>query len=216
MTPYRLGFRQKPDERDDRFPLSELMGASVSHPISKAWRPGRTLDQGRTSSCVGHACWQLQASEPLVLDPPPLSPFDIYGEARKIDEWTDNDDRDEGTSVRAGLNVLKRAGIITSYYWAQSADQCLEYLLKFGPLVFGTDWTQGMMEPDAQSVIRPTGRSHGGHAWFAYAGQWEAGWITGLTSWGDSFGSRGSFKVSRYDIDELFKRGGCAAAVVEA
>ncbi len=216
MKPFSLGFRQKPDERDMRFPLGQLMGAQVTHPISKAWLPGRVLDQGPTSSCVGHACWQLEAGEPVVLDPPPLSPFDIYGEARKIDEWKDNDDVDAGTSVRAGLNVLKNHGVIQSYYWAESAEQCLEYLLKFGPLVFGTEWTNDMFSPDGKGVIRPTGKSAGGHAWFAYAGQWQEKFITGLTSWGADFGKGGSFKLSLHDIDELFKQGGCAAAVLEA
>jgi hypothetical protein len=216
MKQHALGFRQKPDERDMRFPLGELMSASVSHPVAKVWAPGRTLDQGPTSSCVGHACWQLEAGEPVVLDPIPLSPFDIYGEARKIDEWKDNDNIDAGTSVRAGLNVLKNHDLISAYYWAESAEQALEYLLKFGPLVFGTNWTQDMFNPDQHGIIRPTGNVAGGHAWFAYAGQWESKYITGLTSWGPDFGKNGSFKLSLSDVDELFRAGGCAAAVLEA
>ncbi len=212
--PYKLGFKQLPDARDAHYPLSKLMGAPAEMPVSKAWEPGPTLDQRQTSSCVGHACWQFQTAEPI-LQGVVMSPFEIYDEARQIDEWPDNDEKDEGTSVRAGLNVMKSHGIIENYYWAESADQALEYMLKFGPLVFGTDWTEDMFYPDAQAVIRPTGKLAGGHAWFAWAGQWDEKFITGLTSWGADFGYNGSFKLSLYDIDELFKRGGCAAAVTE-
>lgn len=212
--PHKLGFRQLPDERDKHYPLSKLMGVGVEVPISKAWKPGPTLDQRNTSSCVGHSCWQFQASEPIV-KAAVLTPFDIYDEARLIDEWPDNDFEDAGTSVRAGLNVLKNHGVIQNYYWAESADQALEYMLKYGPLVFGTDWTESMFYPTAEQVIRPTGKVVGGHAWFAWAGQWDEKFITGLTSWGPDFGYNGSFKLSLYDIDELFKRGGCAAAVTE-
>lgn len=211
--PFKLGFKQLPDARDAHFPLSKLMGAQAEIPVSKKWLPGPTLDQPG-NSCVGHACWQFQCAEPIVREPV-LTPLQIYDEARRIDEWPDNDNVDEGTSVRAGLNVLKRHGVIQNFHWAESADQALEYMLKYGPLVFGTDWTYDMFEPDGQNVIRPTGRSAGGHAWFAYAGQWDDKFITGLTSWGESFGYLGSFKLSLYDIDELFKRGGCAAAVTE-
>ncbi len=215
IIPYRLGFAQLPDARDKKYPLSKLMGAPAEIPISKRWVQGPTLDQGQTSSCVGHACWQLPASEPMVMGVIPMSPMEIYDEAKRNDEWPDNDNADEGTSVRAGLDVLKRHGMIDSYYWAESADQALEYMLKFGPLVFGTDWHQDMFYPDSNNVIRPTGALVGGHAWFAYAGQWDEKFITGLTSWGTDFGASGSFKISLYDIDELFKRGGVAAAVTE-
>lgn len=214
-APYRLGYKQKEDPRDARYPLAALMGAPVSIPVSKAWLPGGVLDQKQTSSCVGHACYQLLSSEP-VLQEVLLSPMDIYDEARRIDEWADNDDVDEGTSIRAGLNVLRRHGLIQEYYWADGVVQAPEYMLKFGPLVFGTDWTEGMFEPDARGIIRPTGRSAGGHAWFAYACHWQDRYITGMSSWGPDWGIGGSFKISLYDLEELFKRGGTAAAVIEA
>lgn len=214
-APYRLGYKQKEDPRDARYPLSALMGAPTSIPVSKAWRPGAVSDQKQTSSCVGHACFQLLTSEP-VLQEVLLSPMDIYDEARRIDEWADNDDVDEGTSVRAGLNVLRRHGLIQEFYWAESADEALEYLLKFGPLVFGTAWTEGMFYPSSDGIIRPTGRTSGGHAWFGYAGQWQDRFLTGMSSWGPDFGIGGSFRISLYDLEELFKRGGTAAAVIEA
>lgn len=214
---FKLGFRQKPDPRDAKYPLDAIMGTSLQKPVSKVWKVGKVLDQGTTSSCVGHACFQFQASEPIATVHPKLSPFDIYGEARKIDEWQDNDDVDAGTSIRAGLNVLKREGIIKSYHWATSAEQCLEFLLKYGPLVFGTTWTQGMYETDANGYVTPMGREDGGHAYFAHSGNWKKREITFINSWGESFGKAGHFKMRMKDIEKLLRDfGACAAAVVEA
>jgi hypothetical protein len=213
MKPPQFGYRQNPDPRDFAFPLSQLMGAAVKRPVSKAWKCGATLDQKQTNGCVGFASFQFQVSEPIVKEPI-LSALQIYAEARKNDEFPGEED--EGTSVRAGLNVLKAHGIITAYHWAQSAEEALEYMLKFGPVIFGTDWTSGMMEPDSHGKIRPTGARLGGHAWFAHAGQWTKKVITGLTSWSENWGKAGNFQISLSDINELFKRGGVAAAVVEA
>ncbi len=214
MSEIRFGFRQSPDPRDFAFPLSQLMGVAKKRPVSKAWKCGPTLDQKQTNACVGFSSFQFQVSEPNVRTHDVLTPEQIYAEARKNDEFPG--EADEGTSIRAGLNVLKAHGIISAYHWEQTAEEALEYMLKFGPVIFGTDWTSGMMEPDTHGKIRPTGALLGGHAWFAHAGQWAKKLITGRTSWGLSFGKGGDFLLSLPDINELFKRGGVAAAVVEA
>ncbi len=212
MTPHPLGFRQLEDDRDKQFPLSQLMAAPRVRPVSKSWKTGPTLDQGQTNGCVGYSTYQFQVSEPIVGEPI-LTAQQIYAEARKNDEFPG--EADEGTSIRAGLEVLRKHGIIQNYFWAKSAGEALEYMLKFGPLVFGTQWTEGMFHPDSKGIIRPTGANVGGHAWFGYAGQWKTKFITGLTSWGLDFGKEGSFKLSLQDVDELFRRGGVAAAVLE-
>lgn len=212
MTPFPLGFRQLPDERDARYPLSDLMAGAGKRPVSKKWLPGEVLDQGRTSSCVGHACWQLLASEPTMCLSN-LSPYDIYGEARKIDEFPG--DADTGTSVRAGLNVLRNHGGIRAYYWAQGIDDAVEYLLKLGPLVLGIRWADSMFSPDAKGVIHPVGRGGGGHAIFAYAADWKGKFVTLRNSWNATWGKRGDCKISFTDLDKLLREGGVAAAVEE-
>lgn len=214
MKRFATGYRQKPDDRDKAFPLSRIMGSSESRPVSKHWLAGPVLNQGRTNSCVGHACYQLQVSEPLVRSNPPLSPFDIYGEARKIDEWTDNDDVDQGTSIRAGLNVLKQHGVISSYYWANDPDEVLDYLLRFGPLVFGTRWTDSMFEADDNGFVWPVGNGGGGHAYFAYAANWDQKYITCRNSWGNYFGRDGDFLLSFDMVRELLSEDGASAAAV--
>lgn len=217
MSTFPLGFRQLPNPKDDHYKLSKIMAAPTVEHVSKSWRRGDTLDQKATSACVGFSSFQFQVSEPFVKSPK-LSPEEIYWEARNNDEFPGN--ADEGTSIRAGLEVLRRHGIIAGYYWAESADQALEYLIRFGPLLFGTDWYEGMFAPDESGVLHLDGSIVGGHAWFAHAGRWNsktgAGRITGLTSWGKDWGFDGDFELSLSDIDQLFRQGGVAAAVIEA
>lgn len=212
MTPYPTGFRQLADERDFRFPLGALLTDPKKSPVSKNWKPGPVKDQGNVGACVGHACWQFQVSDPI-LKTSKMGPFDIWGEARKIDEF---DDRlTEGTSVRAGLNVLKREGIIKSYHWASSMDEVVDYLLKHGPLVFGTRWSDSMFSPDSNGFIKPVGRGGGGHAYFVYGANIKDGYIKIRNSWGSSWGLKGDCKMIFRHADELLKSGGVAAAVVE-
>lgn len=211
------GYRQLPDERDKLYPLGSIMEFPSERPVSKVWLAGKVLNQMATNSCVGHACYQLQVSEPLVMASPSLSPLEIYQAARKVDEWPDNDNLDEGTSIRAGLNVLKSKGIIRAYHWGFDVDQVLEYLLKFGPLVFGTRWTSSMMEPFSDGFVRPSGFGGGGHAYFAYACSWKDKTVTFRNSWGDGWGMFGDFRMSFQDVEKLLKEpGACCAAVVEA
>jgi hypothetical protein len=214
MTTFATGFRQLPDERDKAFPLSSIMGESQTRPVSKAWKVGKVLDQGPTNSCVGHACYQLQVSEPIVRSTPPLSPFDIYGEARKIDEFPG--EIDAGTSIRAGLNVLRNHGVIQNYYWAQSAEEVVEYLLRFGPVVLGIRWTASMFSPDANGFIRPMGGHGGGHAIVAYAADLNGECVNLRNSYSEDWGIQGDCLLSLKHLDTLLKEGGVAAAVIEA
>lgn len=190
------------------------MGAEQKHPVSKVWKPGPVTDQGSESSCVGHACYKLITSEPIVSEPfDRLTPSFIYTEAQKIDEWTGTDY--DGTSVRAGLETLRKLGFVSNYFWAESAEQALEYILKFGPLILGVRWTDSMQNPDAQGRIKPKGNGGSGHAVMAYAARWREKTVTIRNSWGN-WGKKGDCLLGLTDLDMLLNEGGVAAAAVEA
>lgn len=215
MTPFPLGFKQLPDPRDARFPLGAIMKEPATIPIAKVWSPAPVNDQGDTSGCVGYSTHKFLGSEPMLQDTSALSPMDIYDDARENDEWPTGKETDSGTSVRAGLEVLRRHGLIEAYYWADGADQIMEYLLKFGPLVFGTNWYEGMFYPDADGMIHPTGKLVGGHAYFVYAGNWQDKTVTLRNSWSLTWGKSGDAIISLSDVEKLMQNGGVAAAVIE-
>lgn len=212
-VPRQFGFRQVEDTRDARFPLAlALKAARGKKPRQRFYKVGPILDQGQTSSCVGHACKQLLASEPISQGEG-LSPFTIYREARVIDEFPD--DATEGTSVRAGLEVLRRRKLIASYLWAQNAEQAVDYILRIAPLVVGTDWKADMSVPDSKGIVSVSGASEGGHAYFAMGADLAEGTIQFVNSWGIEFGMGGMFSITIDDFDKLLRQGGVAAAVRE-
>lgn len=218
MTIFPLGHKQKPDDRDRNFPLSALMAAApqVGTPVSKVWKPGPVTDQTTTNGCVGHATYKLLTSEPILAQPGILSPELIYAEARDNDEWEETgSETDGGTSVRAGLEVLRRHGLAKAYFWAESGDECMEYLLKYGPLVLGIPWFSDMFEPDGNGIIRPGGIEEGGHAILCYAAQLQWDLFTLRNSWTENWGKGGDCMISRTDLTQLLANGGVAAAVLE-
>lgn len=206
------GFRQLPDPRDANFPLSALMGAGGATPISKVWKPGPVTNQGSESSCVGHSTFKLLTSDPRPLKTPAITPSRIYVEAKNIDEWQGSDY--DGTSVRAGLDVLKSRSFIDAYYWAGNIEEVTDYLLRFGPLVLGIRWTSSMDSP-VNGIIKPKGKGGGGHAILAYAADWKKKLITIRNSWGTMFGKMGDCAIAFPDLNLLLKEGGVAAAITK-
>lgn len=105
---------------------------------SKAWQV--FYDQGFEGACVGFSVARAQTW----LNRQRYDARWIYREAQKIDYWAG--ESYEGTSVRAGLEILRDAGArrvfrgrthdpdpahgISSYWWARSVDEILEH---FGP-----------------------------------------------------------------------------------
>lgn len=213
----KLGYRQLPDPRDAGFPLSSAMRGKAGLPFSKVWKPGDHQNQLDTNGCVGFSTYQYQASEPITKEPM-LSALQIYAEARKNDEFPG--EGDEGTSVRAGLEVLKAHRIISAYYWAEGAADAIEYMLRKpseggGPLVLGIRWTDSMFNPDANGFVKPAGRTGGGHAIFCYAAHWKGKYVTLRNSWGKEWGKKGDCRLAFTDLDRLLQEGGVAAGVIE-
>ncbi len=217
MSKFHLGFRQLPDERDMRFPLSAAMKAVATTPVSKVWKPGPVNDQSSKNTkngCVGYSTFKLLTSEPVVIPPPiPITEEEIYLESRRNDEFSG--EADEGTSVRAGMETLKRHGLISAYYNGRDWQESVEYMLTTGPLILGIPWYQQMFDPDANGVITIGGSIAGGHAIFCYAADWDNKFITLRGSWSTDWGRDGDCLLSFQDFDRLLKDGGVCVSCTE-
>jgi hypothetical protein len=202
------GFKQEPDSRDGKYPLSAVLGRSKPTVRSRYHRPGVILNQFTNPFCVGFSCQQLLQSEPI----PQKGKTGtwIYREAKKIDEFGP---RVEGTSVRAGLSVLKANGLIDSFFWAKNSKQVIDYLLKHGPVVAGTPWFSNMNSPNRDGVVSPTGRPEGGHAYLIIGANLHTGMLHCVNSWGIGYGIYGMFSITMKDFDKLMKNGVAAAAI---
>lgn len=211
-TPTRrqFGRLRAPDPGDMAFPLEKRLAAMRGAEFKRrtqAPRRGPILDQGQTNRCVMYsaaAClgaypkYAKNAVDALARVSKPLdgSP-DLYTWACRHDEFDDNDHgEDIGTSVRAGQEYLRKAGLSVAYYWARNPDVAKDYLSRAGstPLQAGSDWWGSFDTPDKKGVISEvSGTILGGHAycvlWFdKKKGLWKC-----QNSWGPDWGLGGIF-----------------------
>jgi hypothetical protein len=113
MSQHGYGYRYSEDPLRRDFPMRALMEAEpvVFDPPYKYHNDnGWWGDQGRTSRCVAFAGLHFLEDGPVgQRGPAPiLDPDFLYHEAQKVDEWPGEEY--EGTSVRAGLDILRKRG----------------------------------------------------------------------------------------------------------
>jgi hypothetical protein len=209
----KFGFRQQADVRDHRYTMPPvLVGLPADNREVVRWDIGQIRDQGREGACVGFGCKALLEASPF-RQTGGLTAREIYLEARMVDEFDDSE-VEEGTSVRAGLNVLKTHGLIQSYVWATGVEDVLDFLAKKGPVVLGVTWHG--YETEADGRMRFDGPEVGGHCILATGHDRIRKIITFQNSWGISFGHAGEGYITESDLKrELNNRGGCAAGVIE-
>lgn len=216
MTEIERGFgrRPAPDPRDGRY----RMAALVDVPPTATYRYYQTapvLDQGDSSSCVGHAWRQWLSSAPRMTKTGP-DPYAIYREAQQLDEWPGAEPDYEGTSVRAGAKALQARGHVAEYRWASSADEVRDWLLSGkGSVVLGTTWYRSMMIPRTDSFVELSGPVIGGHAYLCTGYSERRGAFRCLNSWGRAYGRNGAFWIAGEDVGRLLADDGEACAAIE-
>jgi hypothetical protein len=218
-----LGRLRVEDPRDARFPLRSLADAraAAAPKPRRDWKMfHRPLDQGAESTCVGHGWRHWMVCAPIIQvrakDPPYA--VQIYDLATRADEWTGNEgDRDFGTSVRAGAQVLRSMGYIESFHWAFTVDEVIRWLQFGGPLVLGTDWFRSMFETDDEGILRVDERSGlaGGHAYVLNGYDVKRGLFDGINSWGPDWGNKGRFDIPAEGLRLLLERAGEACTAPE-
>jgi hypothetical protein len=83
--------------------------------------PRPTKNQANTSACTG---FSLATVIEYLLDRgrravEPISGFMLYSMARRYDEWAENDERDEGSSLRGALKGWSRHGASAGRLWTK-------------------------------------------------------------------------------------------------
>lgn len=224
---YGMGRLAAPDERDQAFPLKAILGRKPTR-RTKPWARPRVLDQGGSGTCVGHA-WRLWLEMAPHLHPAEYGvvAYDIYRQAVLLDEFRQNDHEARiadpaqlqyGTSVRAGAKAMVAAGYIGEYRWATDAATVADFVTRAdgSPVVMGTNWYGGMMEPDpVTGRVDLRGGNQGGHAWLIRWFDERVMTFTGVSSWGPAWGRDGQFFIRYEDLDRLIKEDGEACCGVE-
>jgi hypothetical protein len=122
------------------------------------------MNQGREGSCVGWACsWLLTILNTRPGDVRRYDAIWLYRAAQAIDDWNDTPPQ-EGTSVRAALDVLRdtghrrmRRGVsaapdltegVAANRWAETVDELRACVAAGVPAVLGIDWHEGFDRPE--------------------------------------------------------------------
>ncbi len=123
-------------------------------------------------------------------------------------------ERDDGCQTDHGAVVLKRRGLISSYYRASSVDDVIQAILTHGPVVFASGWYHSMDSPkkmyddnwyvpvDLNSTLR------GYHAYLLdavnLAPAFGPPFVRLSNSWGPFYGRHGAARVAIEDLHSLY------------
>jgi hypothetical protein len=226
-----LGRRFSPSQQDLGFLMRHQVGLEFGQAprvLRKTWAiTPRSLNQGETGTCVGHAWKNFLRCAPMQSVKSGPSAWDIYRAAVLHDEWTDNDAESKlpdnspkmqaGTCVRSGAQELVRLNKLTLFLWAFEIQPVINWVLTKGPMVLGINWYDSMFEPDANGLITITENAHiaGGHALLLRGIDLRKKTATLENSWGDAWGLNGSCFIQLADLERLLAEDGEAAAAVE-
>lgn len=212
----RLGRHVQHDERSRRFAYRGPV--SPPHTVRHE-RHVPVFDQGAVGSCTGNAAVGCLATGPFFPtinegDAAEIRSLDqraavhVYSQASAIDpfrgQYPPDDTGSDGLSV---AKVLHGMNAISGYEHAFGLDQALAALMSV-PLITGTVWREGMYEPDREGLVRPTGKSVGGHEYLVDEYDAERGWVGFTNSWSEQWGLRGRFYMQAEDYAELLADAG--------
>lgn len=187
-----------------RYPIRTLVEDVA--PRSYTWDCPMYLDQGQEGACVEYGWAHELASRPVQVN---ITGWDHHARYKKIqtyDQWEGEDY--EGTSVIAGARFYKEQGKIPEYRWAKDLNDLILAVGHYGPAVMGLDWYTGMMEPDENGYIHPTGIVEGGHCIVNIGVNYKRKRFELHQSWGRSWGRGGRCYISFDDTALLLANGG--------
>lgn len=195
------------------YPIREVIEGD--EPRSYTWGCSKHLDQGSEGACVGFSLAHELIAKPVVVKgvTPTFAIEKIYWEAQKIDQWAGGSypgakPRYEGTSVLAGVKVVKALGYISEYRWAFGLEDLILAVGRCGPAVIGVNWYEGMFEPHSCGYLHVTGELAGGHAILCKGVNIKAEYFILHNSWGTTWGDNGDAKISFEEMELLLNEDG--------
>ena len=167
-----------------------------------------------------HNCVGFSMAHELVARPVCIPGLDaafakqqVYWEAQKIDPWAGGsypgaDPQYEGTSVLAGIKILRKLGYIDEYRWAFGLEDLALAVGYCGPAILGIPWYSGMSTVMPCGHIHVTGQVVGGHAILCKGVSAKRRTFTLHNSWGASWGNGGDALISWDEMDQLLHEQG--------
>lgn len=210
----RFSFGQKPGAMLDSFLIAcTLAGLPVS----------RSSESSPTRACESWTIRRSNITEVRKMEPSqeitdavwcPQSELKTFVAKRKDSIFITGNSDYEGTSVLAGLKAINQNGLCTNWNWSFTHLDTQLGISHVAPGIAGTNWYTGMMEPDWNGFIHPTGWNEGGHCYLFVGINVENEYFTIHNSWGPGWGNNGQAKISFSDYEILRSKDGEMAFLV--
>lgn len=202
------------DERSRNYPVMASLDLGLK-PRSFTWRCDQHLNQGSDGACVGFSLTHELMARPVCI-PDLTDTFakeKVYWGAQKIDKWDGGSypgasPSYEGTSVLAGIKMLKSLGYVKEYRWAFGLQDLIMAVGHKGPAVLGINWYEGMFNMLPCGHVHITGKVAGGHAILCNGVSITKRTFTLHNSWGDGWGSGGDALISWDEMDQILHEKG--------
>lgn len=203
------------DPRSRAFPVAAGPVGTRHH-----YHHGPVLDQGMVGSCTGNALAQALNTGPLKVKARPVldeaAAVRLYSAATRLDPFPgEYPPTDTGSSGLAVCKAAMDAGLLSGYRHAFSLNDALGALTA-QPVIVGVDWYTGMLNPDRNGYLHPTGVVEGGHEVALVGINATLKRVTILNSWGPEWGRRGRALLSFDDLGRLLAdQGDCTVPDVQ-
>jgi len=208
----RLGRHVRHDSRSRAYAFRPR---SVNVKSVKHIRRVQIFDQGQVGSCTGNAALGCLATGPFY-DTVPAGviawseeeALNLYAYATRLDDQPGQYPPDDtGSDGLAVAKACVASGLISGYQHAFSPLAALS-ALQTRPLIVGTDWYEGMYEPDQYGVVQATGLVAGGHEYVMDEYDAARQLVGFQNSWGEDWGQGGRFYMSVEMFSFLLSRAG--------
>ena len=178
---------------------------------SKIWPIHGVLDQELTPHCGGFAMAHFGNCAP-VMDKYNNDVAHAFYYSCKFLEGEDN--QENGVYTRSTADVLYKQGIIHKYGWLATIEDAKRWVLKFGPIIVGSIWLEGMADiSTVEGTLTVWGEEVGGHLYLMTG--YKDGRFTFINSWGEEWGLNGHFRIHEDDFRRLMMLDGEMIAAVE-
>lgn len=179
---------------------------------SKQWTLDQILNQADTPHCVGFSCAGFGNCLPVDDEYRDDDGHWFYYRAKEFDGEAG---AENGSCMRSGALALRLKGRINAFAFAKNIWEIIAWIQSKGPLLIGTNWYEGMFDPDKAGYVKPTGLLAGGHAYLLTGFKPLTLTFTFANSWGAQWGLKGMFKMRLWDFARLLSEDGEAVAAVE-
>lgn len=172
-------------------------------------------DQGQMGSCTAHAALGCLSTLPYKQHFRSLKTIQrFYFEETRTDDFPGEMPPDDtGSDGNTAGKVARNRGYITEWRHCFGINDVLQ-ALQTGPVITGTNWYEGMFNPDGNGQVRINGAVAGGHEWCLVGVNPDARLLRAANSWGVGWGNKGFFTVSYDDYDRLLHEDGDATVFI--